>query len=270
MQRLSIVTSAIVLVALLAAASHAGAVPPGPRVQVAGDILRFAGDTPYETAADAMAEAFPAGARTVVIGNGTRQGCVDGQLGVPLAGAVNGPLLFTDPAHLDTATADAIVSMGATKALVVGGTEMISTSVESELASLGLSVQRVGGADIYEDAAAVAVMTRDRAGIDFVNKAFLVVDEPSVDWRAMYAVGPNADYNRIPILFTHYASVPTATLAAMTAAGIDRVSVLGSDAYVSDAVLDQLTDLGLTADRMTETSRNGLGEAVVEYNLRHG
>lgn len=217
----------------------------------------------------AMLEIFPTGAGTVVIGSGDASTCASGQLGASLAGAVNGPLLFTGGASLDPYTADAIRTLGATEALLVGGPQTIGASVAESLTAMGLEVTRFGGPTIYSEAHEVAVATRARGGSMYEGIALLAVTEPSLDWRAMYALGPMA-YRVRPILFTGYSSAPTATMQTIADTGVRMAIILGSEAYVSSAVAEQLRSAGLRVLRIVETARTGLGEAAGEMAERGG
>jgi putative cell wall-binding protein len=82
----------------------------------------------------------------------------DGLTGSPLASALDGPLLLTNPAFLSTDTRNAIthvLSQGGTVDLL-GGTNAVSAQTASTLTSLGYHVVRIGGADRYATAGLVA------------------------------------------------------------------------------------------------------------------
>ncbi len=234
-------------------------------------VSRIESVTPYRTAVQAVMSDLPPNHRKVVIANGTAAGCVDGQLGNSLAGALACPIFFTDRDRLDPFAASAIQSLGATEALIVGGTSMVGPSVETSLAAMGLVVNRYGGANLYEDARAVALETASRGAAlwPFLRRVRIAPADPSPDWRAMYALGGTA-YRGIPTLFTEYSTVPSITLDTLEAIDAECVCVLGSDAYVSDDVIDTLRGAGYTVDRVVETGRNGLGEAIGDYAVENG
>lgn len=244
---------------------------PGARAtaRAAATIVRTEGSTPYETAALTMLELFPAGSGTVVIGSGDPRSFVHGQLGTVLAGISNCPLLFTGTDSLDPYTAAAITSLGATEALIVGGQDVVGPSVQASLTAMGLSVSRYGGADLLEDSARVAVAARDLDRGIYEGIAYLIHAEPTPDWRALYAVAPMC-YNGRPILFTGYSTVPTVTMQAIAEADVTTVLVVGSESYISEAVLDRLRDEGLNVRRIVETSRKGLAAAHAEFALAGG
>ena len=67
-----------------------------------------------------------------------------------LAGALSCPVLLTRSDSLPTDIANALVDLGVTRVIIVGGTSAVSTSVESELGTLGITVsKRLGGSDRY-------------------------------------------------------------------------------------------------------------------------
>ena len=65
-------------------------------------------------------------------------------------GAVKGyPILLTGKDKLPAATAEAIEGLGITDAVLIGGGAVVGDAVEDELGDLGLTVNRIYGADRY-------------------------------------------------------------------------------------------------------------------------
>jgi putative cell wall-binding protein len=60
------------------------------------------------------------------------------------------PIVFTETNKLSTDTADALTKWGIKKVFITGGTGVISTKVEDTLKGMGISVERLGGANRYE------------------------------------------------------------------------------------------------------------------------
>ncbi|MDO8881325.1 MAG: cell wall-binding repeat-containing protein, partial [Coriobacteriia bacterium] len=132
-----------------------------------------AGADRIATAIAAAKVAFPSGAGTVVIA--TARNWPDALGGAALAGAVDGPILLTEPTALPSTVAQAISDLGASKAIILGGTAAVSSGVQTALGTaLGGAgnVTRIDGADRYETARKVAAETVKRLGT-FSGTAFI-------------------------------------------------------------------------------------------------
>ncbi|TLM74799.1 MAG: cell wall-binding repeat-containing protein, partial [Actinobacteria bacterium] len=120
-----------VAAALLAGVAAAGAAG-GLSAQAAGTVTRIAGPDRYRTAAAASAFGWNTGG-TVVIATGAN--FPDALCGAPLAHAYGGPILLTPPAALPASVTAEIARLGATSAIVLGGTGAVSAAVEGTLRS---------------------------------------------------------------------------------------------------------------------------------------
>jgi hypothetical protein len=96
------------------------------------NVTRIAGNNRYETAVAVSRTAYPNGATTVYIVSGTDY--PDALSASSLT--KNGPLLLTHPDRLPPETANEIRRLKATKIVIIGGTNAVSTKVEKELAAL--------------------------------------------------------------------------------------------------------------------------------------
>jgi len=119
-----------------------------------GNVTRLGGATRYETSVLiqeklATVRGVPT---TVVVASGLN--FPDALAISPVAARKNMPVLLTDPARLTTVTADAIVSVGASSTIIVGGTSAVSESVETSLAALTPDSEplRLGGENRWETA----------------------------------------------------------------------------------------------------------------------
>lgn len=274
-RRATLVLLAIAILGATASCSP-GAEPPIDRTAPSAvgpappaTLPRIAGASPYEIAASAVATLFPAGSGVVVVASGDPGSFERGQLGASLAGVIGKPLLFTDTGRLPAETADVIESLGATRAIIVGGADAVGPEVEATLAAMGLETSRCGGGDIHEDAREVARATRDLWRGLYDGKVFLVRDDP-VDWRVLYSVAPAAYSGGVPVLFTGREEVPPVTLETMDEIGVTKAVILGSDAHVGDDVVEQLEDRGITTVRVAEAGRDGLGPALAEWSTTDG
>lgn len=115
---------------------------------------RIWGRDRFDTAVK-VSESTYASADTVVIASSA--GFADSVSAAPLAAKLNAPLLLVRPnGQLDNATKSEIMRLGATKAVVIGGTGVISPAISRNLPP-GVSVTtRLGGKTRYETSLEIA------------------------------------------------------------------------------------------------------------------
>jgi len=206
-------------------------------------VLEVAGATRYETAVEASVLAYPdglapTGKRTVVIATGGNW--PDALGGSALAGALDGPILLTDPAALPACVLTEIRRLDAQKAIILGGTAAVSTAVENalkaELGSAAGIVTRIAGAERYDTANKVALRVKSELGGAYDGHAFVATGGNFPD---ALAAAPLAAAKKWPLFLSNPATgLSAATRAAM--AGTTHVHILGGTAVVSQAIEDSL------------------------------
>jgi putative cell wall-binding protein len=231
-------------------------------------VTRVAGDDRIATAIELSHAAFPS-AGSVVIASATS--VADSIAAGPLAAAVKGPVLLTDGARLDPRVLDEIRRLGATAALLVGGSEALTPAVEIELADAGIanrSISRFAGEDRNATAAAVAQRVWR--------------DVPVAQRRAIVALGAHADPARAwpdaltagwlgaaisaPVLLVTLSALPAATALALQDAH-DAV-VVGGLAAVTDGVFKNVqSEVGSVPRRLSGADRYATSAAVADYAL---
>lgn len=125
-------------------------------------VSRVAGADRYSTAVAASQATFAAGgAGAVVLASGTNY--PDALVGSPLANVKNAPLLLTAGATLPAGTMAELTRVlpAGGNVYVLGGTAAVPASVTTQLTTLGYNVTRIGGADRYRTAVAVAAALGD-------------------------------------------------------------------------------------------------------------
>jgi SpoIID/LytB domain protein len=95
---------------------------------------------------------------TVVVAGGN--GLADALGASGPASALREPILLTQVDRLTPVTRDAIKAVGATQSRIVGGTAVVGTAVQNELAAMGARPIRLAGANRYESSGAVAQFYR--------------------------------------------------------------------------------------------------------------
>jgi putative cell wall-binding protein/uncharacterized protein YkwD len=216
---------------------------------------RLAGPTRYETAVAIGKQAFPSSDEVVVVA-GSQASVVDGLVAAPFAYYRKAPVLLTERTQLGATTRAEIKRRAPSRAWVIGGTGVVSSSVESELKSLGVStVTRLAGSDRYATAAAVAVRmpANSKAIIASGNTANLI--------DAAAASGPAAAAGQ-PILLAARNDISKTTQSVLRSRHITRVTLVGGSDVLGSGVTKDLNNLGIGATRLAGSDRYGTAAAV--------
>ena len=117
-------------------------------------VSRLSGNNRYGTAVAISQEGWVS-ADVVVLARGDDY--ADALAGVPLAYALDAPILLTPSARLSSLVRDEIIRLNAKEVIVLGGYGAISEEVEDILTTeLGLAVKRIAGSNRYGTAAEIA------------------------------------------------------------------------------------------------------------------
>ena len=109
----------------------------------------YAGETMYETAVAQAKAAFPRGASTAIIA-GPGDAWVDALSSAGLAGAVDGPILFSNADSMHDSSLQALKDLGVKEVIIVGGTAAVGKGVEDDLEKADIAVkERLAGKDAY-------------------------------------------------------------------------------------------------------------------------
>lgn len=201
---------------------------------------RLAGVDRYDTAARLSASSFAAGEASIVF--------VAAGLTFPdalSAGAVAGvrgvPVLLTRADRLPPQTAAELRRLRPGKVIIVGGTPSVWSYVQTSIAALGLSVERLAGADRFATATAIA----DR----FLPTSTAAVATTGMNFPDALAAVPLAAALQAPILLVFRDQVPTTTRDAIRRRTLDRLDVIGQTPTVSAWTMAEL--IGWADGRLT-------------------
>lgn len=202
------------------------------------DTIAVSGPDRFSTGVEASKLAYAEGANTVVIATG--RNWPDALGGTALAGALDGPILLVDTNTVPTSVSDEIDRLGATEAIILGGTSAVGTAVETALsADLGEeNVDRIAGTSRYDTANQVALRTIEVLGLDYDGTAFVATGGNFPD---ALAAAPLAAAQGWPL----YLADPKTGLSADSKAAMADVSsvlILGGTTVVSPATETYLTD----------------------------
>ncbi len=221
-----------------------------------------AGSNRFATSVAASKEAFPDGADDVVIATG--RNWPDALGGAALAGALDAPVLLVDTDSVPAVIATEIKRLGADRALILGGTDAVSSSVETALRGMKLSVKRMGGATRYETAELIAARTVDVLGPDYDGTAFVATGNNFAD---ALSASPLACAGGWPVYLSGKNSVSASTLAAMKAAGVKKAILLGGDAAVTPQTSVTILEAGISAVRIDGDTRYETATKIATYGV---
>ncbi|MER3390336.1 MAG: cell wall-binding repeat-containing protein [Microcella sp.] len=219
---------------------------------------RLAGDDRYETAVAISEAGFPDGAATVYIANGV--GYADALSAAPAAAEDGAPLLLTPPNALPAAVIAELNRLSPSTIVVVGGTAVVSTSVENALAGLGFSptVERVAGADRYATSRAIADYAFSTATAAYIASGLNFPDALTAGPAAAELGGP------VVLVRGTANSVDAATLTLLDDLGVTDVSIAGGTVVVSSGIQAQLVGAAYTVQRNSGADRYATSIAINE------
>jgi beta propeller repeat protein len=201
------------------------------------------GPTRYETAAAASAHAYRSkvpedreGHRTVVLATG--RNWPDALGASALAGVLDAPVLITQPDYVPQAVLDEIARLDADRVVFVGGEDVVTPAVQTELTAAGITrFERAAGPTRYETADAVAYRTVTLQGGAYDGTALVAT---GLDFPDALAAAPIAGAKGWPIFLAGPAGITQNSWAVMETIGVQRVHILGGTGAVSAAVEQDL------------------------------
>jgi putative cell wall-binding protein len=111
----------------------------------------------------------------------------------PLARKFEAPILLTNKDSIPNVVKTELQRLKVRKVFIIGGTGVISTNVENELNSLGITIEeRIAGQDRFETSTKIAHHL-----VSFKNDVYVVENE---NWQDALAIAPVASYYNAPII----------------------------------------------------------------------
>lgn len=254
--------------------ASAPAPAPEPARPDVGD--RVAGENRVLTSVALSRAAFTS-ASTVVVA--PAEGYPEALLAAPLAATLEAPVLLTwgtqlsERDLLDPAVASEIDRLGATTAVIVGGTGTLGPELEDQLRErAGITAsRRIAGADRYELSRQVAEEIAAVApGAVSPIVALGEHADPARGWPDALAASAVAAAQRMPILLTRGGELPSATRGFLARNDVGEVRIAGGPLAIAPAVEDGIRALGRTTRRLAGDDRYATSLALAEEAITHG
>jgi putative cell wall-binding protein len=228
-------------------------------------VMRIGGKDRYEVSTGVSKELMKQGAYsgTIIITRGDLY--PDALSGGPLAALEGAPVLLTGTKALPTTTINEINRINPEKAIILGGTGSVSSNVESQLRSLGIStIQRIGGKDRFAVSAGVAEQMADYSDTAIIASGLNFPD-------ALSASGM-AGYTGMPILLVGTNTVPDSIQSFIkNNSNIKHFIIVGGPATVSDEVKTKLMQLrsGAVVERIGGSNRYQVSINAANYGIEN-
>ena len=205
-------------------------------------------------------------ADTVIVTGGETY--ADSIAGSSLAGALDAPILLVNPSSLTSVSSDAIRTLGPSKIIILGGTDVVSANTENQLKQLASEVIRLQGATRYE--------TQMEIYNYGVTNGYWTGDTAIVatgeDFADALSISPIAYQLRAPIFFADSSdTLPATQLTALQSSGKTKILIVGGTSVVSSSAENQLKRVGsvtrLGGALRYDTSRIINDYAVANYGF---
>ena len=227
---------------------------------------RYAGANRFDTARLIAIDTYGT-APTVLMARGDL--FPDALAGNYLAGSTGqgAPMLLTRSDSLPAETDDALRTLGTNRVIILGGPDAVNSSVESQLRGRGLQVEREFGQDRFETAQAVA-QRPGPGNVGSIDGARTAIVASGRNFPDALAGGPLAYASKLPTLLTDTNSLPAPARNGLTNLAIRHVLLLGGTAAVSNAVEDQIKNMGITVTRLAGVDRQDTATKIATYAMQ--
>lgn len=210
-------------------------------------IKRLWGSNRYGTAVSISKELCDT-SENVVLAYG--QNFPDALAGVSLAYQLEAPILLTDKNAVGTETMNEIKRLQAKNIYILGGTGVISSSLEQGLKNQGYTTHRIAGSTRYSTAAAIGNEAKKSIGtID------TVIIATAANYPDALSMGPLSGAGGAPILFTDVNKLNTETKNAVSSLNPEYILIAGGTGVVSESVENELKAMGKNVMRLSGKDR---------------
>lgn len=186
----------------------------------------------------------------------------DALCATPLATKYNAPILLLENRSLkyQTELVEILKSRNVKKAFIVGGTGIISSSIEKELSDMGIISKRLGGKDRYETSVAIAKEVGNATG-----QVALAYGLGFADGLSIASI---AGMKNMPILLTNTKELPSVINNYIKSSNISKTFIIGANGVISDSIASKLPNVErLGGKDRYETNKNVFDRFKSELNL---
>ncbi|MEI6693483.1 MAG: SpoIID/LytB domain-containing protein [Actinomycetes bacterium] len=185
---------------------------------------------PYTQAVNAN-KSVPLTSRTIVVTTVPTATAVNQLVAAPLVASLRAPLLYTSTNGMPRVTAAEVHRRAPTTAYIIGGTSIVSATVEAQLRNAGVhAIIRISGTDRF----AMSVAIASAMNVPIGRSVFVV---NGTDHARLAALAPLAARSARPILLVRSTSIPAPVATYLKAHKPRTTTVVGPTTMVSNSVL---------------------------------
>ena len=230
------------------------------------DVTRYWGDDRYSTSlVVALHWAGQNGQTTPTAVLVSGESWASAAVAVPLADAVDGPLLLTPPNALRLDVAIYLSEAQIENVFVVAAAGEINARVVDELNDMGIRTTLVNGDDRYTTGVAAAQHLGKAGELSGLGPTAIIANgEVFAD---ALSAGQIASRARFPVLLTPPGMLHPAVAGYLLQAAIEHVILMGGKAAIAHAVEETLRASGVTVQRISGEDRYGTAAVAAEFAL---
>lgn len=206
--------------------------------------------------ADSVAVSAFGKAQNVILVNG--YGYADAVSATPLAKQLNAPILLTAGGTLESEVASTIKSLGATKVYIVGGTGVVSPTIENTLKS-SYQVERIAGVTDTSRMGTNAEVAKKVLSLSGQKTGVLVNGQDG--YADALSVASLAAQRGYPVLFATSQNIASVVKDVVSSNSLNMLAV-GGDAVLPQSVVDSVSGKKITENTPDRFATN---LAVLNY-----
>lgn len=213
---------------------------PAEAASASTNVVELGGATRYDTVAK---EALHTYGRSDVVVIASGAGWADSIAASGLAGALDCPILLTDPTYVPAATAQALDVLKPSHIIVLGSEAVVNSTAYRALASRVSKIERVYGADRF--ATQMAVYEYGKRASLWTGDTAVVVS--AAGYADALSISPISFRLKAPVFFCDSSgNLPNAQKAALRSSAKSRYLLTGSTVVTSSGTERWLSQLGQT------------------------
>jgi len=222
------------------------------------EAVRLGGGSRYETAINIASYGWTS-ADAVVLVNAFS--FADALSGVPLAYALNAPILLVNGTSIDSTILRQISALGATKAYLLGGELAINAASAEQLKDSGLTVKRIYGTSRYDTAIAIARELSVVTGKSSTTAIFA----NGFNYPDALAASSAAAISGTPILYAPTSGkLDDNTLSFLRTSGFTKAYVLGGELAINADIYNSIKSNVSSVERISGGSRYETAVRIIE------
>lgn len=191
--------------------------------------VRLGGSNRYDTSVAIAQEGWEKSDYAVLA---TGNNFPDALAAAPLAKKYDAPILLTDKSGLPANVVAELKRLQVKNVFIMGGTGAVPLSIENQIKQMGITTERLGGADRFETAVKIAEKLAPTSGELILSNGFEFADALSASSIAAK--------KGMPILLTDSQKLPASVANYLDKSSFTKSYVIGNTGLISEAVASSL------------------------------